>query len=288
MLNAQVETFFHKQTATFSYVVHQVGNASCAIIDSVLDYDPKSGRTSTACADQIIAYVSRNQLRVQWILETHAHADHISAAAYLKERLGGQTGIGAHIVQVQSVFQDILNLGPEFAANASQFDQVFEDGQVFAIGDLPVRALHVPGHTPADVAYCIEGVGVFAGDTLFMPDVGTARCDFPGGDAHALYESIRRILSLGDDTLLYLCHDYPPESRSRQCCVSVKEQREHNIHVRDGISADEFVAMRTERDKTLDMPALIIPSIQINIRAGQYPEPDSNGIRYLKTPLNVL
>ncbi len=288
MLNAQVETFFHKQTATFSYVVHQVGNASCAIIDSVLDYDPKSGRTSTACADQIIAYVSRNQLRVQWILETHAHADHISAAAYLKERLGGQTGIGAHIVQVQSVFQDILNLGPEFAANASQFDQVFEDGQVFAIGDLPVRALHVPGHTPADVAYCIEGVGVFAGDTLFMPDVGTARCDFPGGDAHALYESIRRILSLGDDTLLYLCHDYPPESRSRQCCVSVKEQRENNIHVRDGISADEFVAMRTERDKTLDMPALIIPSIQINIRAGQYPEPDSNGIRYLKTPLNVL
>ena len=288
MLNAQVETFFHKQTATFSYVVHQVGNASCAIIDSVLDYDPKSGRTSTACADQIIAYVSRNQLRVQWILETHAHADHISAAAYLKERLGGQTGIGAHIVQVQSVFQDILNLGPEFAANASQFDQVFEDGQVFAIGDLPVRVLHVPGHTPADVAYCIEGVGVFAGDTLFMPDVGTARCDFPGGDAHALYESIQRILSLGDDTLLYLCHDYPPESRSRQCCVSVKEQREHNIHVRDGISADEFVAMRTERDKTLDMPALIIPSIQINIRAGQYPEPDSNGIRYLKTPLNVL
>ena len=288
MLNAQVETFFHKQTATFSYVVHQVGNASCAIIDSVLDYDPKSGRTSTACADQIIAYVSRNQLRVQWILETHAHADHISAAAYLKERLGGQTGIGAHIVQVQSVFQDILNLGPEFAANASQFDQVFEDGQVFAIGDLAVRALHVPGHTPADVAYCIEGVGVFAGDTLFMPDVGTARCDFPGGDAHALYESIQRILSLGDDTLLYLCHDYPPESRARQCCVSVKEQREHNIHVRDGISADEFVAMRIERDKTLDMPALIIPSIQINIRAGQYPEPDSNGIRYLKTPLNVL
>ncbi len=288
MLNAQVETFFHKQTATFSYVVHQVGNASCAIIDSVLDYDPKSGRTATACADQIIAYVSRNQLRVQWILETHAHADHISAAAYLKERLGGQTAIGARIVQVQSVFQDILNLGPGFMADASQFDHVFEDEEAFTIGDLAVKALHVPGHTPADMAYCIEGVGVFVGDTLFMPDVGTARCDFPGGDAHALYESIQRILSLGDDTLLYLCHDYPPESRSRQCCVSVKEQREHNIHVRDGISADEFVAMRTERDKTLDMPVLIIPSIQINIRAGRYPEPERNGIRYLKTPLNVL
>ena len=225
---------------------------------------------------------------MQWILETHAHADHISAAAYLQERVGGQIAIGAHIVQVQSVFRDILNLGPEFAVDASQFDQVFEDGQEFAIGDLRVKALHVPGHTPADVAYCIAGVGVFIGDTLFMPDVGTARCDFPGGDAHALYKSIQRILSLGDDTLLYLCHDYPPQSRSRQCCVSVKEQREHNIHVRDGIGADEFVAMRTERDQTLDMPALIIPAIQINIRAGRYPEPDSNGIRYLKMPLNVL
>ncbi len=288
MLNAQVETFFHKQTATFSYVVHQAGNDSCAIIDSVLDYDPKSGRTSTSCADQIIAYVSRNRLRVQWVLETHAHADHLSAAAYLKAQLGGRTAIGAQIVQVQSVFKDIFNLGPKFTTDASQFDQVFEDGHTFSIGDLAVKALHVPGHTPADMAYCIDGVGVFIGDTLFMPDVGTARCDFPGGDPHALYDSIQRILSLGDDTLLYLCHDYPPESRARQCCVSVKEQREGNIHVRDGISADEFVAMRTARDKTLDMPALIIPSIQINIRAGRYPEPDSNGTHYLKTPLNVL
>lgn len=288
MSKPQVETFFHQTSATFSYVVHQNGNPACAIIDSVLDYDPKAGRTSTFCADQIIAYVTENRLSVQWILETHAHADHITAAAYLKTQLGGRTAIGSQIVEVQTVFKDILNLEPEFQTDASQFDQIFQDRQTFQIGDMQAMALHVPGHTPADIAYCIEGLGVFVGDTLFMPDVGTARCDFPGGDAQTLYESIQRLLALDDDTLLYLCHDYPPESRSRQCCVSVKEQRKSNIHIHDGISADEFVAMRTARDKTLDMPVLIVPAIQINIRAGQYPDPESNGVRYLKTPLNVL
>lgn len=280
------ESFFHKQTATFSYVVHQPGNPACAIIDSVLDYDPKAGRSTTTSADQIIAYISENQLRVQWILETHAHADHMSAAAYLKAQLGGKTAIGEHIVQVQKAFKDIFNLEHDVPADGSQFDQLFHDGASFSIGDMAVRAVHVPGHTPADMAYCIEGLGIFVGDTLFMPDVGTARCDFPGGDARTLYESIQRILALGDDTRLFLCHDYPPDYRSRQHCVTVLEQRHGNIHVRDGISADDFVAMRTARDKTLDMPVLILPAIQLNIRAGHYPKPEDNGIRYLKIPLN--
>ncbi len=286
MPEPQVETFFDKQTATFSYVVHRPGNAACAIIDSVLDYDPKAGRDATASADRIIAFVSKNRLQVQWILETHAHADHLSAAAYLKAQLGGRTAIGGHITQVQAAFKRIFNLGREVAADGSQFDRLFHDGERFLIGDMAVQALHVPGHTPADMAYCVEGLGIFIGDTLFMPDVGTARCDFPGGDAHALYQSIQRILALGDDTRLYLCHDYPPDCRGPQCCVTVREQRAGNIHVRDGIGAQEFVAMRTARDKTLAMPSLILPAIQVNIRAGQYPEPEDNGVRYLKIPLN--
>ncbi len=282
----QAEAFFDKQTATFSYVVHRPGNAACAIIDPVLDYDPKAGRGTTASADRIIAFVLKNGLQVQWILETHAHADHLSAAAYLKAQLGGRTAIGGHIRQVQGVFKRIFNLGSEVAPDGSQFDHLFDDGERFSIGDIPVQALHVPGHTPADMAYFVEGLGIFVGDTLFMPDVGTARCDFPGGDAHMLYQSIQKILALGDGARLYLCHDYPPDYRAPQCCVTVREQRAGNIHVRDGIGAEEFVAMRKARDKTLAMPSLILPAIQVNIRAGQYPEPEGNGVRYLKLPLN--
>lgn len=280
------EAFFDQQTSTFSYVVHQDCNPACAIIDSVLDYDPKAGRCSTTSADRIIAYIRNKQLQVQWILETHAHADHMSAAAYLKTQLGGQTAIGEHIKQVQEVFSDIFNLKQEVAADGSQFDHLFRDGESFCIGDMRVTALHVPGHTPADMAYCVENLGIFVGDTLFMPDVGTARCDFPGGDARTLFASIQKILALGDETRLYLCHDYPPDHRSHQSCVTVLEQRTGNIHVRDGISADNFATMREARDQTLCMPQLILPAIQINIRAGQYPKAEDNGVHYLKIPFN--
>lgn len=282
------EPFFDAQTSTFSYVVYEPGAPLCAIIDSVLDYDPKSGRTTTTSADKIIEFVRDKKLTVQWILETHAHADHVSAAAYLKEKLGGQIAIGEHIQQVQSVFKDLFNLKSEFIPDGTQFDYLFHDGERFSIGNLQAQALHVPGHTPADMAYQIDLLGVFIGDTLFMPDVGTARCDFPGGSARALYQSIQKILSLGDDTRLYLCHDYPPESRERQCCCTVQEQRRSNIHVRDGITEDEFVDKRSTRDATLAMPVLILPAIQLNIRAGTVPEPEDNGVTYLKIPLNHL
>ncbi len=282
----KVQVFFDQHTATFSYVVHRPGETACAIIDSVLDYDPKSGSVDTASADAIIDFVQGEGLQVQWILETHAHADHLSAAHYLKRKLGGRIAIGEHIKQVQSVFKGIFNLKDDLASDGSQFDQLFADGETFLIGSMQVKALHVPGHTPADLAYHVDGLGIFTGDTLFMPDVGTARCDFPGGDANTLYRSIKRLLGFPGDTRLYLCHDYPPEGRDRQCCCTVAEQRANNIHVRDGISEDEFVAMRTARDKTLDMPVLILPAIQINIRAGQCPPPEDNGVRYLKIPIN--
>ncbi|MFW7342423.1 MBL fold metallo-hydrolase [Pollutimonas sp. H1-120] len=288
MPSPQVQPFFDEQTSTFSYVVYQAGDPSCAIIDSVLDYDPKSGRTATDSADEIIEFVRREKLAVQWILETHAHADHLSAAAHLKAVLGGRIAIGKHIMQVQASFKEIFNLKDDFAPDGRQFDHLFEDGETFMIGQMKASALHVPGHTPADLAYRIDGLGVFVGDTLFMPDLGTARCDFPGGDAHALYRSIRRILSLDESTALYLCHDYPPENRSRQCRSTVAEQRRHNIHVHDGINETEFVAMRTARDETLDMPVLILPAIQLNIRAGEPPTPEDNGVHYLKIPLNQL
>lgn len=284
----RAEPFFDQQTSTFSYVVHQAGNPACAIIDSVLDYDPASGCITTTSADRIIDYIQKNQLRLQWILETHAHADHLSAAAYIKTRLGGTIAIGEHIRQVQQVFIDIFNLEGEVVADGSQFDHLLRDGETFTIGDINVTALHVPGHTPADMAYCVEGLGIFIGDTLFMPDVGTARCDFPGGDAHKLFASIQKILAKGDDTRLYLCHDYPPSHREQQFCVTIGEQRKANIHVHDGIGATDFNAMREARDKTLSMPTLMLPAIQINIRAGQYPEPEDNNVRYLKIPLNQL
>lgn len=288
MTSAKVQPFFDEQTATFSYVVHAADDPRCAIIDPVLGYDPKAARTSTKGADEICSYVQQNKLEVQWILETHAHADHLSAACYLQDVLGGRIGIGHHICTVQEAFRDVFNLKDDFTPDGSQFDKLFEDGEEFSIGTLTAKALHVPGHTPADMAYCIEDVGVFVGDTLFMPDGGTARCDFPGGDARTLFRSIQRLLALDDDTRLYLCHDYPPETRERQCCTTVAEQRRHNKHVRDGTAEEEFVALRTQRDATLAMPVLILPAIQVNIRAGRHPEPEDNGIRYLKIPLNQM
>ena len=282
------EPFFDEQTSTFSYVVYEPGEPLCAIIDAVLDYDPKSGRTSTTSADEIIQYIKDKNLTVQWILETHAHADHVSAAAYLQEQLGGRIAIGEHILHVQSVFKDLFNLKSEFVPDGTQFDHLFHDGERFLIGNLQVQAVHVPGHTPADMAYHIDRLGIFVGDTLFMPDVGTARCDFPGGSARMLYRSIQKILSLDDDTQLYLCHDYPPASREREYCSTVQKQRSSNIHVRDGISEDEFVEKRSARDATLPMPVLILPAIQLNIRAGTLPQPEDNGVTYLKIPLNHL
>lgn len=283
----QVHGLFDKATWTVTYVVHDGPGSACAIIDPVLDYDPKSGRTRTASADRVVDYVRANDLRVEWILETHAHADHVTAAPYLQEKLGGRTAIGEHIRTVQQVFKGIFNLEPEFRQDGSQFDRLLRDGEEFRIGALTARVLHVPGHTPADVAYQV-GDAVFVGDTMFMPDVGTARCDFPGGDARALYASMRRLLSLPPATRLFMCHDYPPAGRDVRFETTVAEQRAQNIHVKDGIGEDEFVAMRTKRDAGLDMPVLILPAVQINIRAGQRPPKEANGVSYLKIPLDAL
>lgn len=288
MTSPRVQAFFDNQTSTFSYVVFRPDDPHCAIIDAVLDYDPKSGHCSTHSADRIIDFVSMHALTVQWILETHAHADHLSAAAYLKRKLGGRTAIGQHICQVQRNFSEMLNLSGELPPTGEQFDQLFADGDRFNIGAMTVAVSHVPGHTPADIAYHVDGLGVFIGDTLFMPDVGTARCDFPDGDARQLYRSIKKLLALDDETCLFLCHDYPPETREPHHWCTVAQQRRHNIHVRDGITEDEFVTMRTERDKTLSMPVLILPAIQINIRAGEMPPAEDNGVSYLKIPLNRL
>jgi len=283
----QVHAMFDPDTCTVTYVVHAGPGSECAVIDSVLDYDPKSGRTRLDSARRVADYVRAKDLRVQWILETHAHADHLSAAPWLRRTLGGRIGIGHHITRVQKVFRDIFNLEPEFRMDGSQFDHLFADGERFRIGVLEAEVLYVPGHTPACVAYRI-GDAVFVGDTLFMPDVGTARCDFPGGDAQMLYASIRRILSLPPETRLFMCHDYPPEGREPRWETTVAEQRAHNIHVRDGIGEEDFVAMRTARDATLAMPVLILPSVQVNIRAGELPPAEPNGVSYLKIPLNVL
>jgi glyoxylase-like metal-dependent hydrolase (beta-lactamase superfamily II) len=283
----QVHGIFDKGTWTVTYIVHQGPGTHCAIIDSVLDYDPKSGRTRTSSADQVIAYVNAQQLTAAWILETHAHADHLSAAPYLKQHLGGQMAIGAHITQVQQVFKGLFNLGADFHPDGSQFDQLLADDAEFEVGAMKGKVLYVPGHTPACVAYQF-GDAVFVGDTLFMPDVGTARCDFPGGNAHTLYASTRKLLSLPPETRLFMCHDYPPNDREVRFETTVAAQKAHNIHVHDGVSEAQFVAMRTKRDATLEMPVLILPAVQINIRAGHMPPAEDNGTAYLKIPINAL
>ena len=281
-----VTHFFDEPTNTFSYVVQDPDSSACAIIDSVLDFDYAAGRTDVRSANQIIAFVREKRLEVAWILETHVHADHLSAAPYLHDQLGGKTGIGAHIVEVQEIFGKAFNAGTEFARDGSQFDALFNEGDTFTIGSLEGRVLHTPGHTPACLTYVI-GDAAFVGDTLFMPDYGTARCDFPGGDARTLYHSIQKVLSLPEQTRLFLCHDYKaPGRESFQHETSVAEQRKTNVHVHDGISEEEFVKMRTERDATLGMPRLIIPSVQVNMRAGELPPAEDNGQVYLKVPIN--
>ncbi|HSV79278.1 MAG TPA: MBL fold metallo-hydrolase [Ramlibacter sp.] len=283
----QVHGIFDQATWTVTYVVHDGPGTACAIVDSVLDYDPKSGRTRTASADKVIEYVQANRLRVEWILETHAHADHLTAAPYLKAKLGGRTAIGEHIATVQKVFKGIFNLEPAFRQDGSQFDHLFRDGDEFRIGELTGHVLHVPGHTPADLAYRV-GDAVFVGDTMFMPDVGTARCDFPGGNAHTLYASVRKLLALAPQTRLFMCHDYPPNGRPVAFETTVAEQREKNIHIHDGVSEEAFVAMRNQRDATLEMPVLILPAVQVNVRAGEMPPKEDNGVSFLKIPINAL
>jgi glyoxylase-like metal-dependent hydrolase (beta-lactamase superfamily II) len=287
----QVEGCFDPATWTVSYIVLDQATMQCAIVDSVLDYDPKSGRTSTASADRLVARVRELGASVQWILETHVHADHLSAAPYLKQQLGGQMGIGQHITTVQNVFGKLFNAGTDFARDGRQFDHLFADGETFHIGQTLARAMHTPGHTPACVTYVVEDgsqTAAFVGDTLFMPDYGTARCDFPGGDARTLYRSINQVLSLPAETRLYMCHDYQPGGRDVQFVSTVADERAQNVHVRDGISEEEFVAMRQARDATLGMPTLILPSVQVNMRAGHLPDPEANGTRYIKIPLNAI
>ena len=282
-----VQSFLDPATSTYTHVVYDHAGGHAAIVDPVLDFDARSGRTSHTRADEVIAFVRSQNLTVDWVLETHAHADHLSAAPYVKAQVGGKLAIGGAIQRVQSVFKTLFHLEPEFATDGSQFDHLFADGDTFPIGELTATAWHVPGHTPADMAFVV-GDAVFVGDTLFMPDVGSARCDFPGGDAHQLYQSVRRILALPPQTRLFLCHDYPPDTRASQPMCTVADQRQGNIHVRDGITEAEFVAMRQARDATLAMPNLILPSVQVNIRAGHLPPAESDGHHYLKLPVNVF
>lgn len=285
-MNPQVQAFFDPATCSFSYVVSDPDSGRCAIVDPVLDYCAASGRTSHAGAGRIVAYVRDQRLTVDWLLETHVHADHLSAAAWLKHELGGALAIGGHITQVQRRFGALFNAGEDFATDGRQFDILLQDGDRLTIGNLELLALHTPGHTPACMTYLV-GDAAFIGDTLFMPDYGTARCDFPDGDARALYRSIQRLFGLPGETHLFLCHDYKTPGRDEFCCeTTVAEQRASNVHVREGIDEDSFVAMRTARDATLNMPALILPAVQVNMRAGQLPPVESNGICYLKIPID--
>lgn len=286
-MKPEVKSFFDPATFTVTHVVRESGGKHCAIVDPVRDFDPKSGRTSTKSADAVIAYVEKEGLTVDWILETHAHADHLTAAPYLKEKLGGKIAIGEHIKTVQTVFAGVFHAGPEFATDGSQFDHLFADGDTFAIGALEGRVMHTPGHTPACITYVI-GDAAFVGDTLFMPDYGTARCDFPGGDAKTLYASINKVLALPPATRLFMCHDYMPNGREVQWETTVADEKARNIHVHDGVSEGEFVKMRTDRDKTLDMPVLILPSVQVNMRAGNLPPKEDNGVSCLKLPVDAL
>jgi glyoxylase-like metal-dependent hydrolase (beta-lactamase superfamily II) len=283
-----VKGFFHEPTNTVSYVVSDPATGACAVIDTVLDYDNAAGRTATQSADEVVAHVRDQGLACEWVLETHVHADHLSAAPYVQEKLGGKLGIGSNITVVQDTFGKVFNAGTEFQRDGSQFDRLFQDGEEFALGSFSVHVMHTPGHTPACLTYVI-GDAAFVGDTLFMPDYGTARADFPGGSARQLYRSIRKVLDLPPETRLFLCHDYKAPGRDVYAWeTTVAEERRSNVHVRDGVNEDEFVAMREARDKTLSMPKLIIPSIQVNMRAGEFPEPEDNGTVYLKVPLDRL
>lgn len=286
-MRPDIKAFFDPATHTISYVLRDPRTTACAIIDPVLDYEPNAARVSTRSAQGIVEYIREEGLNLQWILETHAHADHLSAAQWLRRELGGRVGIGDHICQVQAHFAALYHLGPEFRADGSQFDHLFKDGEEFRVGSLPVRVLHTPGHTPACVSY-VAGDAVFVGDTMFMPDYGTARADFPGGDPQALFRSIRRLLEFPPHTRLFMCHDYRPGGREPRWETTVEEQRRLNLWVRDGVSETQFVARRRARDRELDVPVLILPSLQVNIRAGHLPEAEANGVRYLKLPLDQL
>lgn len=286
-MKPKVKSFFDEATSTATHVVSDPKTGHTAIIDSVKDFDPKSGRTSTTSADEVIAYVKAEGLTVDWILETHVHADHLTAAPYLRQKLGGKVGIGSQIQTVQSVFKSVFNAEEKFAVDGRQFDKLFADEEVFFIGELQASVMHTPGHTPACATYVI-GDAAFVGDTLFMPDFGTARCDFPGGDARVLFRSIKKILTLPPETRLFLCHDYAPGGREYLWETTVAAERAENIHVHNGISEDDFVQMRSTRDKQLDMPQLILPSVQVNMRAGELPPADDNGVHYLKLPVDAL
>ena len=283
-----VKPFLDPDSETWSYVVYDKPGGHAAVVDPVLDYDPKSGRTATDGPQRLVDFVRQENLTVDWILETHAHADHLSAAPFVRDNVGGKIGIGDKITEVQKIFRDVFNLEKQFLTDGSQFDHLFADGETFKIGDsLEGRVIYTPGHTPADMVWQI-GDAIVVGDTLFLPDVGTARCDFPGGDAATLYQSIQKLLAMPDETRMFMCHDYPPEGREHECETTVGEQKRSNIHVREGISEAEFVKMREERDATLEMPRLILPSIQLNIRAGQMPPAEDNGTVYFKIPVNKL
>ena len=287
-MQARIHPFFDATTSTFTYVVHGADRPECAVVDSVLNYDLRSGAVSAEFVERVARFVERNGLNVQWLLETHVHADHLSGASWLRERLGGRIGISEGIIEVQQVFKRIFNLDDAFAADGTDFDYLFKPDEVFSIGALDAVAMHVPGHTPADMAYKVADEAVFVGDTLFMPDVGTARCDFPGGDSRRLYESVRRILSLEPQTRLLMCHDYPPQGRAIQHETDVATQLDANVHIRHGIDLDTFTQMRDTRDANLPLPQLFFPSIQANIRAGKLPVVESNGKRYFKYPVEAV
>lgn len=289
----QIDVFFDKPTSTFTYLLADVESRQAIIIDSVMEYDPKSGRTRLDSAQALMTEMQQRQLNVQWLLETHVHADHLSAAHWLKVQTGARIGIGDHITAVQSVFSKLFNVQNEVKADGRPFDHLFADGEKLTVGALQLEVMYTPGHTPACVTYVLKDedsgeTAAFVGDTIFMPDYGTARCDFPGGDARVLYKSINRLLSLPAETRLYMCHDYQPGGRDAAYATTVQVQRDHNVHVKNGITEESFVSMRTARDKTLDMPVLILPSVQVNMRAGELPPPEDNGVRYIKIPLNAV
>jgi glyoxylase-like metal-dependent hydrolase (beta-lactamase superfamily II) len=286
-MRPEVEPFLDPDSETFSYVVYDRPGGHAAVIDPVLDFDPKAGRTSTAGAQRLVDFVNDQQLTVDWVLDTHAHADHLSAAPFVRDSVGGKLGIGEHIREVQQVFRDVFNLEKEFLTDGSQFDYLFAEGETFRVGEVEARVIHTPGHTPADMAWLL-GDALFVGDTLFQPDKGTARCDFPGGDAATLYRSIQKLLELPDETRIFVCHDYPGDQREHRWETSVGEQKRANIHVGAGTSEAEFVRMREARDATLGMPRLILPSVQVNIRAGEMPPAEDNGVHYLKIPIDQL